>query len=128
MSRETPFEAVGTRASPFTGLWSKISSPIMWGILKIIRDNYFLAMSGGLYSRCRISKYRNFPKQYNVPDISTVQSLLWCGSPSHRYFCTTEIGYPVFPRSPIPLAEMLHSMRGDDWLEEIQIGSKLTEI
>ena len=53
---------------------------------------------------------------------------LWCGSPSHRYFCTTKIGYPVFPRSPIPLAKMLRLMRGNDWLEEIQIGSKLTEI
>ena len=53
---------------------------------------------------------------------------LWCGSPSHRYFCTTEIRYPVFPRSPIPLAKTIHLMRGDDWLEEIQIGSKLTEI
>jgi len=29
-----------------------------------------------LYSKCRISKYRNFPKQYIVPDISAVQSLL----------------------------------------------------
>ena len=53
---------------------------------------------------------------------------LWCGSPSHRYFCTTEIGYPVFPRYLIPLAKMLHLMRGVDWLEEIQIGAKLTEI
>ena len=55
-------------------------------------------------------------------------SVVWCGSPSHRYFCTTEIGYPVSLRSLIPLAKTLNYMRGDDRLEEIQIGSKLTEI
>ena len=52
----------------------------------------------------------------------------WCGSPSHCYFCTTEIGYPFFPQYLIPLAKTLHLMRGDDWLEEIQIGAKPTEI
>ena len=49
-------------------------------------------------------------------------------SPSHRNFCTTEIGHTVFPQSLIPLVEMLHSMGGNDWSEEIQIGAKLTEI
>ena len=64
-----------------------------------------------------------------IPAMDTgAQPHLWCGSPSHRYFCTTKIGYPVFPRSPIPLAKTLRLMRGNDWLEEIQIGSKLTEI
>jgi hypothetical protein len=42
--------------------------------------------------------------------------------PSHHYFCTTEIGLPVFPQSLIPLVKMLHLMKGFDWLEEIKIG------
>ena len=54
--------------------------------------------------------------------------IVWCGSPSHRYFCTIKIGYPVLLRSLIPLAKTPNLMRGDDWLEEIQIGSKLTEV
>ena len=35
---------------------------------------------------------------------------------------------PIIPQSLIPLVKMLHFMRGDDWPEEIQIVSKLTEI
>ena len=61
-------------------------------------------------------------------DISISTAVLWCGSHSHHYFHTTKIRHPVFPRPLIPLVEVLHSMRGNDWPEEIQIGASPTEI
>ena len=42
-------------------------------------------------------------------------SYIWCRSPSHHHFCTTETGQPAFPQS-------LHSLRENAPFDERTIG------
>ena len=101
-------------------LWTSTLSSLMtkWGNYPLTQVGGYGPLAGQEYQTRTLTHQTLGQNTHTGYPYLCYALVLWCRSPSHRYFCTTEIGYPVFPQSPIPLAKTLHSMRGDDWLEE----------
>jgi len=60
------------------------------------------------YKRAIQCLEQTFPSTLRNWDIrGKAAGTLWCRTPSHRYFCATEIGRPILPGFLIPLVKMV---------------------